>query len=214
MNLQNYKDEISSLNTLQQSEFVYQTKLWKNLNEIHKSYLAEFENKKISRQDVINTFKNYFQNKSNWQKPFLVTMVWGFGSTGYGCFRTNNYLKNENHNLIINAFDAIKENNIEIAFKNLQGISGLNVSYISKLLYFGTRANEVNNYCLIFDIRVARSLIQLTSGKEIFDLVQITPSTKYTDYIKYNLMLHEKALQLGVEAEKIEHFLFDFDKLN
>ncbi len=102
----------------------------------------------------------------------------------------------------------------EIAFKNLQGISGLNVSYISKLIYFGTRANEVNNYCLIFDIRVARSLIQLTSGKEIFDLVQITPSTKYTDYIKYNLMLHEKALQLGVEAEKIEHFLFDFDKLN
>jgi hypothetical protein len=37
MNLQNYKDEISSLNTLQQSEFVYQTKLWKNLNEIIKS---------------------------------------------------------------------------------------------------------------------------------------------------------------------------------
>lgn len=214
INLKPYLQEIDNLNPLIDSGFTYNTNVWRNLENNYKHHLIGFENKTISRKNVIDSFIDFFNNTTNWEKPFLFTMVWGFGNTGYGSFRTNKYLHTKNHNKINDAFILIKEKNIEQAFLLLISIDGLSISYISKLLYFATRALLFDNYCLIFDIRVARSLVRITSGNEIFNLLQINPSNKYKDYKNYNSYIHQIAKYYKVEAEKIEQFLFDFDKKN
>ena len=85
------------------------------------------------------------------------------------------------------AFTHVKRKNIQQAYRTL--INGLNISYISKLLYFSTRALEHSDYCLIFDIRVARALIKLTCPETLVNLIEVTPSNKFEPYHQYNVQI-------------------------
>jgi hypothetical protein len=78
------------------------------------------------------------------------------------------------------------------------------------VLYFATRAcSDISEYALIFDIRVARSMIELTAPKELCDLVSISPKTDFKNYIKYIQLLHKWAEEMKVNADAIEMFLWD-----
>ena len=206
----NHIEKIRKLNPLNDSVFTYQTSKWIGLNEKYKSLISSFENEKITRAHIIQAFKDYYSKGGNHIKPFLLTMVWGFANSGYGNFRTNKYLSEpKNLALIKNAIDEVKDNNIEQAFTSLNEIDGLGVSFISKVLYFASRAAKIEKYALIFDIRVAKSLVQLTTPKEVFQVVNISPSNKYEDYKKYNDYIHSLASKYNLEAEAIEMFLFE-----
>lgn len=208
-----YQNQIQQLKPLQDSGFIYNPKRWSKLNTEAKKLVAAHENKIINRKEVIDAFKQYYQGEVNYLYPFTLTMLWGFADTGYGTFRTNKYLSSEqNTNIIISAFIAIQENDIKKAYELFMQIKGLNISYISKLLYFGTRAMGYKEYALIFDIRVARSLVKLLDPEgNIAGLLDISPSNKYKDFYKYNVLMHSWAKDLNVEAENIEMFLFDGD---
>ncbi|MGB3343082.1 MAG: hypothetical protein WBA61_04155 [Aequorivita sp.] len=65
-------------------------------------------------------------------------------------------------------------------------------------------------YALIYDFRVARSLIKLTTIPEVFEIVEITPSTKFKDYMKYNAMMHKWSKEMDTTAEWLEMFLFEY----
>ncbi len=209
-NILKYKTKTQALNPLQDSGFIYEPERWEKL-EIHaKALVKPYENTFISRQDVINAFTKYYNEKTEALFPFIMTMLWGFGNTGYGTYRTNKYISNtENLNLISSAFNAAKTSNIQQAYNDLQKIKGLNVSYISKLLYFATRACNQEAYALIYDIRVARALVKLYANDSILDLLQVYPSDKYKDYESYNKLVHKWAKELNVNAENIEFFLFN-----
>lgn len=210
MKINNYIETITNLNPLEDSNFEYKSKVWKKLNEDLKKYLMEFENKSITRKIVIESFENYYDGKIHFSVPFGLTMVWGFADTGYGTYRTNNYYSLDNHKKIIeNSFQLVANNQIENAYKELQKIKGLNISYISKLLYFASRANNHKSYCLIYDIRVAKSLVKLNCPVEIFEILDIKPSNKYIHYNKYNILMHKVAKENNVSAEALEMFLFN-----
>lgn len=207
--LPNHIEKIRSLNPLEKSVFMYQTSKWLGLNEEFKSLITSFENEKITRAHIIQAFEDYYLNKGSYIRPFLLTMVWGFANSGYGNFRTNKYLsETKNLAFIKRAIDEVKDNNIEQAFNSLNEIKGLGVSFISKVLYFASRAAKIEQYALIFDIRVAKSLVQLTTPKEVFQVLNISPSNKYEDYKKYNDYVHSLASKYNLEAESIEMFLF------
>lgn len=209
--LPNHIEKINELNPLEDSVFTYQASKWDGLNEEYKSLIKSFENKDVTRAHIIQAFEDYYSNNGNYIKSFLLTMVWGFANSGYGNFRTNVYLSSEeNLDQIKKAIDEVKDNNIEQAFNSLNEIDGLGVSFISKVLYFASRAAKIEKYALIFDIRVANSLVQLTTPKEVFQIVNISPSNKYKDYKKYNDYIHSLALKYNLEAEAIEMFLFEF----
>ena len=110
----------------------------------------------------------------------------------------------------------VRDNNLELAYKSLQSIKGLNISYISKILYFATRAVNHSEYALIYDIRVASSLVKLSTTPEIYNIVKVIPSSKFSDYLKYNKLMHAFAKNHNIEAEKIEMYLFNqiFDNNN
>lgn len=210
LNLEKHIASISKLNPIKDSKFEYNTARWSNLLPRYKKLIIDFEDKSISRGDVIKAYKDYYSNKSDAMRAFMLTMVWGFSDTGYGTHRTNSYIKDPtNLALIKKAIDAVKQNNLNSAFSDLKKIKGLGVSYITKVLYFATRGAKHTNYALIYDIRVASSLVQLTAPKEIFDIVSINPSSKFADYVKYNALIHSLARKYKLEAESIEMFLFN-----
>lgn len=206
-----YKKQIQELNPLEDSGFIYDSNRWSKLNKEAKKLVFAYENKVINRKDVIEAFTQYYEGKKDCLFPFILTMLWGFADTGYGTYRTNKYLGSTiNRNNIESAFNEIKEKNIEKAYKLLMKIEGLNVSYISKLLYFATKSRKHKNYALIFDIRVARALVKVfDSDCDISGLLNISPSNKYKDFDNYNKLIHRWAKELNVEAENIEMFLFN-----
>jgi hypothetical protein len=208
------KEKIKKLSLSTDSKFLYNTEKWEKLNPNYKVLIKDFENKEISRQDVIVAFKNYYQNNNNdnCMKAFLLCMIWGFANTGYGTYRTNNYINDENQQIIKSAIDFIdsnEQNGLKKSFKRLKKIKGLGISYMTKVLYFATRAKQEKKYALIFDIRVASALVKLTSPKEIYSIVNVEPSSKFEDYEKFNNLLHEIAQKHNVEADQLEMYLFN-----
>lgn len=200
--------KIRALNTLEQG-FIYNPTKWMGLTEQYRLLLSEYQNKLIDRNDVIRSFEEYFDGQCEVLKPFLLTMLWGFAGIGYGNHRTNLYISTpENIDRIKSAVDAVKLGDFEKGFKILKKIEFLGVSYITKVLYFASKAAKHTNYCLIFDIRVATSLINLTTPKEIYQLVVINPSSKFKDYQAYNILIHQIALEHLLQADDVEYFLF------
>ena len=188
-NIINYKSEIEKLKSVSEYDAVldnysnvtlYNTGTWRLLNSNLKSQVKHLENKPINRNEVFEYYNSYFSGETkDASLPFLVTMLWGFGSNGYGAYRTNKYLVSEENVKIINlSFEELKLHNISKAYELLMQIKGLNISYVSKVLYFATKALGIENYTLIFDIRVARALVEIEAGKEICSILNITPSDK------------------------------------
>ena len=205
---------IKQLKPLTDSKFEYNKVRWAKLNPEYSKLIDEFEGKFISRKNIIDSYNEYYSDKSKgFMKAFLLTMIWGFANTGYGTYRTNKYISNkDNIKKIKNAIDFIDQNendSINNAFEELIKIKGLGISYLTKIIYFATRAKNVDNYALIFDIRVASALIRLTTSNEIFEVVTIRPSFKFDKYQIFNQLIHETAREYKVEAEQLEMYLFN-----
>jgi hypothetical protein len=209
MELEIYIDQIRQLKPIA-TGFMYNEKIWQKLSRKHKILVSDFENEIVSRSDVTKAFEDYYTGNGNYLRAFLLTMIWGFADTGYGTHRTNNYITNtENTNLIKSAIDAVPNSDLKKAFNNLMKIKGLGVSYITKVLHFATKATGIKEYALIYDIRVAKSLIKLTVPNYIFEIVDVYPSTKFADYQKYNKLIHRLAQEHNLEPDAIELFLFE-----
>ncbi|QVY67109.1 hypothetical protein [Polaribacter sp. Q13] len=210
LNIEKYITTISKLDPLRNSKFKYDSARWVKLEPDFKKLIIDFEDKKINREEVIKAYSEYYSGKGDPIRAFMLTMIWGFADTGYGTHRTNSYVSvPSNIALIKSAIDAVNQNNLKVAFNDLKKIKGLGVSYITKVLYFATRGANQSNYALIYDIRVASSLVQLTTPKEIFDIVSVSPSSKFKDYEKYNALIHNLAIKNKIDAESLEMFLFN-----
>lgn len=210
------KQKIQNLKPLIDSKFSYNATRWTNLKSEFKNLIKDFEGQEITRQNVIDTYKEYYaDNSKDFMKAFVLTMVWGFADTGYGTHRTNNYIsEKDNIDKIKAALDFIqqdRQDSLKNAFKKLNEIKGLGVSYSTKVLYFATRAIYADNYALIFDIRVAVALVKLTTPKDVYEIVNVGPSSKFIDYQKFNTLIHNLAKENQVEADQMEMYLFNQD---
>jgi hypothetical protein len=204
-----YKTRIIELNPLVHSEYTYNAAKWSRLDANTLEAVKDFEDNPISRQDVIDAYAAYYQGFGGVLRPFILTMIWGFENTGYGPYRTEKLLSAENDKLINSALDALKNEDLKLAYKVLMSVKGLGISYASKILYFATRALDWKKYALIFDMRVARNMVKLALGTEVSGILDVYPSGKFKDYSQYIQLLHSWATQMEVPAENIELFLFD-----
>lgn len=90
----------------------------------------------------------------------------------------------------------------------LNKVSGLGISTISKLLYF--RTHRFGFYsALILDERIMR-VFQNQLFKEFEELKQISRVNAYSKYIDYLKVMHLIAMQLDVAPDNLEMFLFTF----
>lgn len=190
--------------------FKYNTKTWQQLSFEHKILVSDFQDTDVLRADVIKAFNNYYSGNGDYMRTFLLTMIWGFGDTGYGAFRTNRIINSDkNLHLIKQGIDQVKEDKLELAFHSLMKINGLGISYATKVLYFASKAVNKQEYALIFDNRVAKSLLRLCANNEIASMLNVSPSTRFEDYYQYICLIHQLSKQHGVDADAIELFLFE-----
>lgn len=200
-----------SLQRPESQSFLYNPTKWQGLGAEVRSLIKDFEKKHISRQDIFDSYREYYTKGVSAIKPFLLTMIWGFAETGYKNYRTSAYLGTEaNIASITQAIDQVKRKEFHKAFKLLKKIDWMGISYLSKVLYFASKGAEINDYCLIFDIRVARALAKMMIADPVSELLDIKPSGKWKDYERYNHLIHSAAQQLKVDADQVELFLFNF----
>lgn len=185
--------------------FKFVLKNWRNSfdDEGLLEKVAHLDGVAITRSMVIEKFR-----EEDALLAFLYAMIWGFTETGYGAFRTNNYMVEANRLTIFKGINAAKNGKYKEAFKTLYEIKGLGISYVSKILYFAGKATNSADYPLIFDNRVAHSLVAIQS-KEIAELLSISPKVKWETYDSYNKMLHRWGNEYKIEADWIELFLFN-----
>ena len=210
-----FKDEIALLNPMA-SGFIFNYNNWEKGFKYDKSFIElfkKYDNKEINRLIVLNSFRDYFKTKRlNCYIPFLLAMIWGHGPSGYGPSRTNKYFSSKsNLTHIRKAMQLFEMKNIYQAYAELLEVTGLNVSFASKVAYFASLALNIKEYPLIFDRRVASSLVSLFIDNKISKLISVSPNTDLESYKNYNILIHKWAKQIGVDADKIEWFLFNED---
>lgn len=209
--IEEYIENIKNLNPVPENQgFKFLLKNWEGHIEDKSvlSNVAQLDGQDINRQMVVEAYRKYFNDKKDVSVPFLYTMIWGFGNAGYGAFRTNKYLSSENKGFIIKALDFVDNEQIEKAFEELNNIKGMGISFASKVLYFAGKAKDIKGYPLIFDNRVAHSLVSILS-KEVAEMLNISPKVQWKTYNNYNEMLHNWADKYSLKADWIELFLFN-----
>lgn len=204
---------IQELKPLEDSVILYIPKKWQSLDERYKNLVTSYIDQKISRKDVINAYTEYYTDyRIGIIKPVLLTMIWGYGDDRYGSYRTNKLLSTEgNQQKIKVALDLINENKndcLQKAFSKLSNVEGLGISFLSKILYFATKAKNIEKYALIFDNKVAKALIKQIASNDICDMVKVQPSSKFKHYEQYNNFMHGEALKYNFTAEQFEFYLF------
>ena len=70
INLDSYITNITNLNPLLESKFMYDSKRWAKLNPLYKKLISDFEDKSICRADVIHAFKEYYSSQGDAMRAF------------------------------------------------------------------------------------------------------------------------------------------------
>jgi hypothetical protein len=222
MNLIPYLESIKDLKPLEQtlkfnpdhwSQYNYNNVLVTNDME----FIAQNYPKGISRQDIISYFS---KEGSTLIRGFLLTMVWGHGFSEHGKadnrgpWKVSQMISNLDNTIIIleNAKEYLKNDNIQLAHSSFRKMDRCRVSFFSKYLYFLGRSLKMTHYPLIFDARVAKTIVQLISkNPEMYTFINTNhqPRQDRVSYNNYVMEIHRIANELNVESEKIEYFLFN-----
>ncbi len=161
----------------------------------------------IRRFDIVPLAREACETEatSTVRELFLATMLWGYGTAGYGPWRMAHITSNlEQLDVVLfNALRAIKYGNVRSAFSTFQDahIPFLGPAYFTKYLYFAGLGCGINHYPLIMDTRILQSIRALL-GKHAFS------GGTADDYHNYIMTLHEWAEMLDCRADSIEYLLF------
>jgi hypothetical protein len=174
-----------------------------------RTYLEDFDGSVINRIHVIKAYRDFFSNSNiNPVHPFLLSMTWGYYNANHGAFRANRLVARDNRRLIRESLQAMKNGKQAAAFKALNSIPYMGMSYISKALYFAGRALRMRRYLLILDNRVAEALVAAYSNNALNSVVSVSRAKTYNALKSYSDLLHSWADDLDVPAENLEYFLF------
>jgi hypothetical protein len=164
----------------------------------------------ISRSEIAELAKN-----KNARKVFLATMLWGYGTVGYGAYRTSIMVGHKNsENIIEKSFDLVSAGKYILAYK-MFALPMCGAAFFTKYFYFIGLGSKISPLPLILDSVVANSLVQL--GIDISMLARFTKNSggkitsirKYTDgYLRYVEIINNWAGEIGCRPDSIEKWLF------
>ncbi len=182
---------------------------------------ADATRDEISRADLFQTADDWRAGFRPVTDLFALTMAWGYGNVGYGCYRTRRMLATDDvAGRLERALAPLRKpalatpDQLAAAYRSLgwggsSRIRGLGPAFFTKLLYFaGYRHGEVGLQPLILDRRVARALAA-TGGPAL-------ASWGWTaeQWLTYLMWAHEQAAARGVPADVVEYQLFDLGRLS
>jgi len=172
----------------------------------------------LSREDIANIGGLAINGNAHIRKLFLATMIWGYGTAGYGPHRTHLMLQSPNVNeILLASFNAVAQGQIAQAYVNFQ-IKWCGPPFFTKFFYFVGLLHNVQPLPLIFDSRVATTFklllddLHLDShdyGISRSDNGRWYPRRYAPGYVAYINTINCWAHELECRPDAIELFLFD-----
>lgn len=220
MDIQPYINIIQNLNPLEQ-KLSFRKDHWLKPDFNHNvvidyvAWILEKYPEGIARQDIISSMSD--DNASELLRGFLMTMIWGHGYSEHGKadnrgpWKVSKMLEDleQTKKTLKKVNDALGENDIIMAHLAFNKIVRCRVSFFSKFLYFLGKAKKMERYPLIFDARVAKTIVRLTTtDSRISSILNVQPAQDAESYKNYVELIHSIGSQHNVEADKIEYFLF------
>ncbi len=162
----------------------------------------------ISRCDLFRLTANARRSGSleDIRRVFLGAMLWGYGTVGYGPWRTQRMLSTpDSGDMLQRTFGLIVENRIEEAYRGFR-LDRCGSAFFTKFFYFSGFERGSHRYPLILDAYVGRSLRSFDD----VDLSDFANTSQWDPrgYTRYIQVMHEWAQELNCEAHNIEYFLF------
>lgn len=153
---------------------------------------------------------------SDARRLFLASMIWGYGTVGYGAYRTQIMLSPPNiadqlHDLVM----LVSAGQIEQAF-NLVDIDMCGPAFFTKYFYFIGLGGNVEPAPLIFDSRVADTLEKIGVSPKEFGRVTRKKdgsiSSVYPNgcgYVQYLDLMHDWSAAMSCRPDAVELALFN-----
>lgn len=219
-----YLKEIENLDFLT-SKSNFHIKNWQDSKDLNYSIKLLLENifsqfeDGISRQNIIDSLK--LTDDPNFLiKGFLMTMIWGHGyskkdknskSDNRGPWKVSKMLLDFPNKILSlkKIFDYLNQSQLRNACLEFASFERCKISFYSKYLYFLGKSINPLKYPLIFDARVATTMIKLEMKDiSLCELVEIKPNQNVDSYLSYVERIQNLALDYRLEADNIEYFLF------
>lgn len=146
---------------------------------------------------------------------FLLDLLWGYG-TGKGRAHSAVCKMLQDPQIgwhLAKGRSAVAAGDYRQAFEAYNSIQGMGMSFVSKVMYFESRAARSHDYVPIFDDRVARKLFQLAIDPSDVWLCEALLHGRggnwaaYDAYIQ-NLKILARNLNPAVGLEQLEYWLF------
>jgi hypothetical protein len=179
--------------------------------------LIEKHPQQISRLDIVNLVNNVLNGKDTPRKVFLATMLWGYGTRGYGAYRTSLMLNGKNsQNIIEEAFRLVSIGKHGDAYE-MFSLPRCGSAFFTKYFYFVGWGSKSTPMPLILDSVVSNSLEKINVNISNLAKVirnnegKITSVGRYVDgYLRYIEMISNWATEIGCRPDSIEKWLFEF----
>jgi len=165
----------------------------------------------ITRGDVTKVGNLAVSERLGWDAFFVSVMIWGFGTVGYGRWRTEQMMATQDFN---NIFNNIRTNILLGAIAQAYGAPRINrcgPPFLTKILYFlGKVFCTTNPLPLILDSRVVASLTKCNgNGFAATNYYRTNASGRYLQgYIDYCNDLHSWSQEHNFRPDQLELFLF------
>jgi hypothetical protein len=192
---------------------LYDAEKWRAI--FHDSALENVFNRypqQINRLDIIRYAEGANQvdiDPNAIQELFWATMLWGWGTTGYGPKNRVKPILDANDNLfdvLSTAFQFIQKGDVSEAYEWLcpggtTRIKNFGEAYFSKFLYFAGLGCGLEKYPLILDSKINTALNVLIYSNA-------PRAYARSGYLTYVDTLHQWAQTLECRADSIEYLLF------
>ena len=154
---------------------------------------------------------------------FIATMIWGFGNTNYGPWRTRLMLndlerqRGTGPNALVQALRRLREGDLSAAYHGF-AVERCGPPFMAKFFYACGLGMDREPPPLILDSVVAKSLWVLALDSELDVTLYVKgvdasgkgSVTWYPDgYVRYVRLMPDWAQALGCRADAVEMFLFD-----
>lgn len=189
------------------------------LKELAAAYPNEIGKNLTTRAVVMDAGDRANDGQLSWDAFFVAVMLFGFGKTGYGSWRTTQMLKTPDFNGVFSKIrQHLKAGKIKDAY-NAAVIDECGPAFFTKLFYFLGWTFKMQPFPLILDARVAGNLVKCNdsnfNSRNYFNYSlnkkgKVVPRWSANGYVEYCNDLDAWTTQHDCHtADKIEMFLFD-----
>lgn len=158
----------------------------------------------VSRGNLQELSREAHEDSAQARKLFLAAMLWGYGTSGYGAWRTRKMTASleQDAELLADTFANIRLGGLLAAHQDFgfqRKLERCGEAFFTKFFYAIALGTEIRPMALVLDSRVRYSLNELARIGEL----------KYSgDYLEYIQLMDGWARELNCRADAIEMSLF------